>query len=139
MKRLTLIFVTSLISLSSCKAAASTPNTAEPSVVQDVIITPELRNGCAIIATEAFTRLRATGVWTRMLYLYYKDEKTGESQGHMVTVWQPTPSGPTLVYDQYFWNATQELPTDSRDLTAVTVAIGKTIPGYEILSTHYLP
>lgn len=118
-------------------AAAPQHHNPTPGVTARQIQSRELRNSCAIVATEAFTRLRATGVWTRLLYIGFTDEN-GVAGGHMICVWQVSEGSPVLAYDQYWWDATAQLPIVTPDLKTVVSTIQKELPKIKITRFHYL-
>lgn len=90
----------------------------------EVVYPRSLQSDCAITATEAFTRLRPTGVWTRICVVTLLSP-TGVA-GHAITVWEPFQGSPLFVYDLYFFNSTMIFHSCGRDAAKLVAALNHT-------------
>jgi len=117
-------------------------STAEKIVDNGIALVPrekkpspqDLPNDCVIVATEAASRLAATGVWTRVLICRFFSPLTGKIFTHALVVWQPPTARFVCIYD---WNGTFELETTQHDCKSVADAFGK-CAHLVILEAHYL-
>jgi hypothetical protein len=95
----------------------------------------DLPNDCALIATQAFSRVEENSAWSRVLMFAYLNLETGLTGGHAVMVWQINDKSAVLMYDR---SGTIELPTHSHELLDVIAEINKLIaPTRIILKAHY--
>ncbi len=119
--------------LEAVPAATPTP-TPEP-----LALGPRnIPNDCVLLATEAFVRLRAAGVWVRMVHLGVMVQ--GTKFGHAVVCWQPAPGMRILMYDETLFHGTLQLPTSSRDpKTLQKVLNAGAPPGLNIFQLAYYP
>jgi hypothetical protein len=85
----------------------------------------DLPNDCGIVATEAASRLLATGVWTRIVALKFICD--GQVLEHALVVWLPPTTSHVWAYDEFLLNGSLDtgviLKNEERDLPAVVAAI----------------
>jgi hypothetical protein len=81
------------------------------------------KNDCVIVATEAYQRLRAEGVWAEVIGLNLHTPK-GETFGHAMCVYQPEKTGNLWVYDS---NGSWQLAVRSADLRVVEWAFNQSL------------
>src|SRR5512132_2148549 len=90
-----LVLFVAVMALSYCSeiisiiSPAKTPETPE---------TVDGKNNCMIVATEAYKRLRAEGVWAEVIGIKIKTPK-GKTYGHAMCVYQPSKTDNLWVYD----------------------------------------
>ena len=98
------------LSLAAAVSAAPTPR--------------DLPNDCAIVASEAASRLAATGAWTRIMRITLIT-RDGHVAGHAITVWIPPTATHVWFYDQYLLGGGGSLDLDisERDTCAIAIAI----------------
>lgn len=61
----------------------------------------DLPNDCAIIASEAASRLAATGAWTRIIVIKFSNPRTKVAFSHALAVWQPPTSHVVCTYERF--------------------------------------
>lgn len=59
----------------------------------------DLPNDCGIVATEAASRLAATGAWTRIVQI--KLIRDGRLTAHTIVVWRPPTTSHVWAYDDF--------------------------------------
>lgn len=92
----------------------------------DDVETRQLPNECAIIATEAYERLRVTGVWVRLVHMELLID--GVTSGHMVVAWQPSPNSPMMFYDDNLFRGTMTIPVSDRNLNSACPILNSLLP-----------
>ena len=112
---LALFIAVMALSYSSEIISIITPKTPETSETTDG------KNDCVIVATEAYQRLRAEGVWAEVIGLKLHTSK-GETFGHAMCVYQPEKTGNLWVYDS---NGSRELDVRSADLRVIEWAFNQ--------------
>jgi hypothetical protein len=86
------------------------------------------KNDCAIVATEAYNRLRTQGVWAEVVGMKV-DCPDGKSYGHAVCFYQPSANATIWAYDSA---GTTELEVRSADLRVLEWAFNQALkPGYK--------
>lgn len=110
-------YVAGCVSFTSPRSTGTLPQ-------QETIFLRPLQNDCAITATEAFSRLRATGVWTRICVVTLL-LPSGPS-GHAITVWEPYQGSQTFVYDIFLFNSTMIVSDCGRDENKLVDALNRT-------------
>jgi hypothetical protein len=84
--------------------------------------TPEDKNDCLIVATEAYARLKKTSSWARIVA--FRLSKNGKSiGGHAVVVYQPTSSSNVFMYDQTLGSI--DLRTQSHELAVIMPIVNR--------------
>lgn len=92
-----------------------------------------LPNDCAITASEAFSRIQATGMWVR--YMYTVHSEPGGSKEHMVVVWQPYYQAPIFVYDLFYSQGTAVITGCSREESEIIRRLN-TLPSMQERQIH---
>ena len=119
-RRLPLLLASILIALSAANLFrllhAQPSATPAPAPIVELRGAPpsprDLPNDCAIVASEAASRLAATGAWTRVIFVEYGDPRLGRLCGHALVVWQPPATHTLCIYDA---SGTLDLETHARD------------------------
>jgi hypothetical protein len=108
-----------VMALSYCSEIISiiTPKTPETSETTDG------KNDCVIVATEAYQRLRAEGVWAEVIGWKLRTPK-GETFGHAMCVYQPEKTGNLWAYDS---NGSWQLDVRSADLRVIEWAFNQSL------------
>ena len=98
----------------------------------------DLPNDCEIVASEAASRIAATGAWVRIMHLTIRTRE-GLVAGHAVTVYQPPTCRNLAFYDQYIISGggTVNLGIESRDAKVIAEAITRTT-GPPVLEAHFI-
>ena len=94
----------------------------------------DLPNDCAIVATEAHSRLRDSAVWDRIIFFKAIDLATLRGFGHAITVWQIEKGGPIYVYDAA---GTIQLKTHSRKLADIITELQDRIPSVLFIEAFF--
>ena len=83
------------------------------------------KSDCLIVATEAYARLSKTAHWSRVsAFMWVEDGKPVGK--HAVVFYQPSADSNIFMYDR---NGSQDLRTQSHDLTAIISALNQITPG----------
>lgn len=102
----------------------------------------DLPDACAIVASEAASRLAATGAWTRIIHLGLKfggiNASAARTGGHAVTVWVPPTCSHIFVYDEFLIGGAIELNTTSRDCKTICAALQRKLNGVTIIESHFV-
>jgi hypothetical protein len=115
-----LVLFVAVMALSYCSeiisiiSPAKTPETSE---------TVDSKNDCVIVATEAYKRLRAEGVWAEVIGMKIKTPK-GKTYGHAMCVYQPSKTDNLWVYDS---NGSSQLSVQSADLRVIEWAFNQSL------------
>jgi hypothetical protein len=115
-----LVLFVAVMALSYCSeiisiiSPAKTPETSE---------TVDGKNDCVIVATEAYKRLRAEGVWAEVIGMKIKTPK-GKTYGHAMCVYQPSKTDNLWVYDS---NGSWQLSVQSADLRVIEWAFNQSL------------
>ena len=115
-----LVLFVAVMALSYCSeiisiiSPAKTPETSE---------TVDGKNDCVIVATEAYKRLRAEGVWAEVIGMKIKTPK-GKTYGHAMCVYQPSKTDNLWVYDS---NGSWQLSVQSADLRVIEWALNQSL------------
>jgi hypothetical protein len=87
----------------------------------------DLPNDCGIVASEAASRLMATGAWTRIVQLKFSEH--GQLLVHAIVVWRPPTTSHVWAYDEYLLKGSLDtgvvLREQQQDLPAVILAVGE--------------
>ena|SRR6187431_403040 len=59
----------------------------------------ELPQDCGLVAAEAYARISPVAYWCRLLMFKAQTVLPPKVGGHVLTVWQMSPSGPVFAYD----------------------------------------
>lgn len=111
--------VVASILLVGCSVAAPTPQ--------------DLPNDCGIVAAEAYSRLKATGCWTRIIALHglYIDGKGKPKElHHVLTAYQYDPSADVMLFDH---SGSIHLNTKSRELKDIICSLEDLAEGAVII------
>lgn len=110
------------IILTSCQSLALDPVRRGPNP-------NDLPNDCGITAAEAYSRLKATGCWTRIVAikgLVFTSKKTCEPIFHILTAYQYDADSRIMLYDGA---GSAELPTTSRAIKDIAEALSRLAAG----------
>jgi hypothetical protein len=98
----------------------------------------DLPNDCGIVATEAASRLSATGSWTRIVQI--RLVRDGKTTGHSIVVWQPPTARHIWAYDEFLLDGSFDtgvvLRDPQKDLPAVMKSIAE-VSHRELLAAWY--
>lgn len=94
-----------------------------PAKTPEASETVDGKNDCVIVATEAYKRLRAEGVWAEVIGMKIKTPK-GKTYGHAMCVYQPSKTDNLLVYDS---NGSWQLSIQSADLRVIEWAFNQSL------------
>lgn len=94
----------------------------------------DLPADCAIIASEAASRLSASGAWVRIIFITFIDPRDGKVYGHALCVWQPPTTNSICIYDR---NGTLDLDVASHEVWPVAIAYARAIH-VTLLQAHFL-
>lgn len=94
----------------------------------------DLPNDCLIVASEAASRLAATGAWTRIVLIRFYNPRTKLTFSHALAVWQPPTAKAICVYD---WHGTIELGTELHDYNNIAADFCKRA-NLRLIEAHFL-
>lgn len=103
----------------------------------DDVALRSLRNECAIVATVAYERIRATGAWVQVLHvnMVFPD---GRLVGHAMVVWQIRPGAHICIYDQTFIDGTAEMNVRERSVAKIVLELQQHLIGVKVVEAHFL-
>jgi hypothetical protein len=85
------------------------------------------KNDCVIVATEAYKRLRAEGVWAEVIGMKMK-YPDGKTVGHAMCISEPSKNDNLWAYDS---SGSWQLRVKSADLRVIEWALNQELkPGY---------
>lgn len=103
----------------------------------DDVALRSLRNECAIVATTAYERLRATGAWVQILDVSI-EFTGGHVVGHAMVVWQIRPGAHICIYDQTFIDGTAEMKVRERSVAKIVLELQQHLIGVKVVEAHFL-
>ena len=99
----------------------------------------DLPNDCGIVAAEAYSRLKATSLWVRIISvkgMLFTEKEEIKVIYHVMTVYQYDAESHVMIYDE---GGTAELPTNSRQMKDIAAALTKLADGRLIIfDTRFL-